>query len=64
METDSDRQDQNVQNILQTVTISGSATPNALYYERQLIFKITFENAIKMKNKPNPTQLQMSYLTI
>jgi hypothetical protein len=37
------------------VTITGSATPNALYYECQLCKKkINDNNIIKMKNKPEP----------
>jgi hypothetical protein len=54
-EADSDLQDQNVQNILQTVSISKSAIPNPLHNESQPLFKFKYENDIKMKNKPDPT---------
>jgi hypothetical protein len=46
---DSDRRDQNAQKILQMGTISGSATPNPLYYKSQLTKKFKCENVIKMK---------------
>jgi hypothetical protein len=36
MEDDPDRQDQNVQKILKTVTISGSASTNPIYCKGQL----------------------------
>jgi hypothetical protein len=54
MEGDSDRQDQNAQIILQTITISVSAAPNPSYY--------SIGKSTKIKNKPDPAILQTSYL--
>jgi hypothetical protein len=48
MEADSDRQDQNVREILKAVTISGSASRNPIYCEGQLLKKFKYENVIKI----------------
>jgi hypothetical protein len=47
MEADSDRQDQNARQILQTVTISGSATPNLLDNESQLFKNLNMKTSLK-----------------
>jgi hypothetical protein len=48
--------------ILKAVTISGSASSNPIYCEGQLFKKFSYENVIKMKNKPDPSLLGGSYL--
>jgi hypothetical protein len=53
MEADSDRQDQNVREILKAVTISGSASSNPIDCKGKLFQKFKYENVIKMKNKPD-----------
>jgi hypothetical protein len=53
MEADSDWQDQNVQKILKTVTILGSAITTPVYYNGQLFSKFKYENVSKIKNKPD-----------
>jgi hypothetical protein len=34
--------------------MSGSATPNPLHYESQLLKKFEYEKIFKMKNNPDP----------
>jgi hypothetical protein len=45
------------------VTIPGSLTLRDLYWARQLILKFLYENVIKKKDKPDPAQIQTSYLS-
>jgi hypothetical protein len=63
MESDSNRQDQNVRKIIKAVTVSGYASTNPIYSEDQLLKKIKYENVIKIKNKPDPAILGTSYLS-
>jgi hypothetical protein len=53
MDADPDREDQNAQYILRTVTIIVSATPNPINYKCQIKKKLKYENVIQMKNKPD-----------
>jgi hypothetical protein len=48
--------------ILKAVTILGSAISNPLYCEGQLLKKFKYEKVIKMKNKPDPTLSEGSFL--
>jgi hypothetical protein len=52
MEADSGRQDPNARKILQTITISGSATPSPLLYTTKVNFFLNLETkkTIKQKN--------------
>jgi hypothetical protein len=70
MDDDSTQEDQNAQKIFLTVTITGAATPNTLYYGCQIFSKnlpipvyCKYENAIKLKNKPVLVFFRTSYLS-
>jgi hypothetical protein len=47
IEADSNRQEENVRNILKAITISGSESTNPIYCEGQLFYKFKYENVIK-----------------